>query len=110
MADTNPIPSDEFSQLFRKALDHPQTIRSSSTVNLIDFYGNTETWVVDTMRSEGIERVFLQRSNAKGGERLVLPPEVVDAIARQRERAIKVVRRRASHKGAATRKAKAAGK
>jgi hypothetical protein len=104
-ATSSPVPQDEFSLMFREYRDHPQAIRSASTVNRSDFYGNTETWVVETMRAEGKEVVFLIRSNAGGGQRIVLPPEVTAAIGRQRDQVIARARKRAANKGAATRKA-----
>jgi hypothetical protein len=74
-------------------------------VTVADFYGNAETWVIDTFRLDGKEEVLLQRVSSAGGLQLVLPPEVTAAMTRQRERAVHVVRRRAASTGLATKRA-----
>ncbi len=96
------LPTDGFSRVLRMTADHPGAVRASSTVNLQDFLGNSETWNVDTVRVDGSEIVFLQRVNAEGGMRLVLPAEITAAMARQRDRVLAVVRRRGARQAVAT--------
>lgn len=99
----SPMPQDAFSKRFRELSDNPGAIKASSTINLIDDYGNTESWIVDTFRLEvGKTVVFLQRLNSKGSDRLVLPTEVMAAISRQHDRAISAVRSRAAKRRIAT--------
>lgn len=100
------IPKDEFSSELRRATAHPEAIRARSSFDRSDFYGNTETWTVETIRFAGEELVFLQRHGADDPRRLVLPNEVTKVLGVQRDRVISVARRRAANKGAATRKAK----
>lgn len=89
----SPIPRDVFSQRRRELIDNPGAIRSASTVNLQDFYGNVETWVIETFRTDDTVEALIQRSSVDGPLRLVLPPKVMEALARQRG-AIKTVKRR----------------
>lgn len=97
------LPRDPFSNAMRTFEQNPGAVRSSSTISLADFLGNTETWVIDTFRADGQETVLLQRIDTTGGIRLVLPPKVTAVIAAQRDRATTVNRRRGAQKAVATR-------
>ena len=100
------LPVDQFSRRFRELSDNPGAVRAGSTFNLIDFYGQTESWIVDTFRLDGgSEEVFLQRVNAEGSIRLLLPPEVTASMARQRDRGITATRRRGARQAVATKRA-----
>jgi hypothetical protein len=101
----NKLPKDNYSTTLRSLQANPACIEKTSLVDLADFLGNAETWIVKTLRVDGNDTVLLQRNNASGGDRWVLPPEVTAAMARQRDSALGVVRRRGAHKAAATRKA-----
>lgn len=103
--DKDTLPKDEYSNRLRDLRANPAAIEKTSTIERSDFLGNAETWLVKTIRVDGNETIFLSRLDAGGGSRMVIPPEVADAIARQRSSAVDVVRRRAAHKGAATRRA-----
>jgi hypothetical protein len=100
------LPTDDYSKALRQAQGNPAAIEKTSMIDLVDFLGNAETWIVKTIRLDGHDVVFLQRVNAGGSLRCVLPFEVTDAIARQRDAAVTVGRRRGAHKAAATRRAK----
>lgn len=101
------LPRDEFSIRLRELTDNPGAVRASSTINRIDFYGRSETWVIDTFRHDGGETVFAQRINADETPlRFVMPPEVTQALARQRGRAVTSVRKRGARQAAATREAR----
>jgi hypothetical protein len=103
---SSPLPTDKFSKRFRELSDNPGAIRKTSTINLIDDYGNTESWIIDLFRLEGgAELVFLQWINAKRSDRIVLPPEVTAAIARKRDSAISVRRRIGARQALATKRA-----
>jgi hypothetical protein len=66
----------------------------------------TQTFTVQTMRHEAKgDYVFLQFVNAAGSHRIVLPPQVADLIARQREAITGMNRKRAARDSAAKRKA-----
>lgn len=99
------LPKDLYSTTLRSMRANPAAVEKASTIDMADFLGNAETWTVRTIRVEGNDVVFLQRINALGGDRWVLPPEVTQAIARQRDGATTVNRKRGANKAAATRKA-----
>src|SRR5262245_14555412 len=100
----SPMPEDTFSVSFRNLTNNPGAIRTSSKIDLMDDYGNTESWIVDTFRTQGgDETVFLQRINVSGGLRLVLPPRVTAALSQQRDRATTVNRKRGAQQAIATR-------
>jgi hypothetical protein len=102
----SPIPTDHFSRRLRELTDNPGAIRASSTIQTQDFYGNAESWIVDTFRQDGAETVFLQRISADPQPiRIVLPPDVTDAISRQRDRCVTVARRRGARTAVATKRA-----
>jgi hypothetical protein len=97
----SPIPTDTFSRSLRAARDSQAVIKAESTVHSFDFYGNTETWVIETFRVDDgrgpCESVFLQRTSADGGMRLMLPPDVTRALARHRDQVSAAARRRQGH-------------
>lgn len=99
------LPTDGYSKALRQQQAHPGAVEKVSMIDLVDFLGNAETWIVKTIRVDGADVVFLQRITGAGGTRLVLPTEVTEAIARQRDGIVGVVRQRAARAGAATRKA-----
>jgi hypothetical protein len=102
---TDVLPRDEFSTRLRTLQSNPAAIRSSSTIQIADDYGNTSTWIVDGFRYDGRDELLLQRIGAdEKAIRLVLPPRVMAAIIGQRDRANKVTRRRAARKGLDTKR------
>jgi hypothetical protein len=102
---SSPIPNDTFSRELRALKDDPGAISSTSTIQAQDFYGNTATWVLETFRdADGNEKVFAQRIDWVGGQRLVLPPAVTAALARHREQLSARAKRRQGHRLVAQRK------
>lgn len=95
MADS-PLPTDLFSQTRRRLVDNPGACRSGSTIHTADFYGNIETWVVETFRVDGSDVVLLQRIG-EGAVRLVIPDEVTAALARHVEANAKAIKRKQGH-------------
>lgn len=106
MAEQTTLPKDEYSQQLRQLQANPGGVEKVSTIDLTDFYGNAVTWIVRSIRVDGDDTVFLQKIDAEGGRRLVLPAEVTAAIARQRDGILTVNRKRGARAAAATRKAK----
>lgn len=102
MSDT--IPQDTFSRRRRELIDNPGAIRSASTVNLQDFYGNLETWVIETFRVDDTMEALVQCSRIDGALRLVLPPKIMDALNRQRGQVVTVSRKRAARRAVDTRR------
>jgi hypothetical protein len=103
--DETRLPTDPFSQALRRLRDNPAAVEKESLIDLQNFYGQAETWVVRTIRVEGADVIFLQHVDANGGHQWVLPPEVTAAIARQREGIASKIRTRGARKAAATRAA-----
>lgn len=104
MATESPIPTDLYSKALREVQANPEALGSSSTIHTRDFYGNSETWNIETYRVEDREVVFLQHNTAGGGTRHVLPAEVTAAIGRQREQLVGRARRRGARRAIETRK------
>lgn len=105
MADTT-IPTDEFSRLLRETQNNPGAFGAGSTVHIKDFYGNLESWIVETYRVNGTERVFIQRTTAAGLTRLVLPEQITATYNRHRDQLIARSRRRAARQAVATRRSR----
>jgi hypothetical protein len=102
---TDVLPRDEFSTRLRELTNNPGAIRASSTITITDDYGNTSTWIVDGFRADGKDEVLLQRIGAdERAIRMVIPPRVMAAILSQRDRANKVIRRRAATKALETKR------
>lgn len=104
--DDTKLPSDDYSKRLRECKANPAHVEKKTLIDMQDFLGNAVTWTVISIRSDGKDVVFLQRIDADGGSRWVLPAEVTDAIARQRDAAVSVNRKRGAARGAATRRAK----
>ena len=106
--DTEKLPNDEFSKALREAQNNPSAIEKTSMIDLVDMLGHSVTWIVKTIRTDGADVVFVQRINAAGGDRWVLPAEVTTAMARHRDGVITVSRKRGAFSAAVTRRAKKA--
>lgn len=101
--ETMRLPRDEFSVLLRELTNNPGATRASSRVEISDFYGRSQTWVIDTFRVDGSETVFMQRMSAEDPLRLVLPPAVTSAQLRQHESLAGQARSRRARQAVATR-------
>jgi len=73
-----------------------QTTRPTTVTTVMPMIGNSQTFVVQTyrQRDQG-DTIFLQYIDAAGSDRIVIPPKVADAIARQRDALTKKNRRAA---------------
>lgn len=101
------LPRDEFTVRLRELTDNPGAARSSSRVDIADFYGNAETWTVDTFReSTGRETSFVQRMSMASPLRLLIPPEVMAALTRQKSSLVGQARRRGARQAVETRRAR----
>lgn len=100
------LPRDQFSVRRRELQDNPGAASASSTVDVADHYGNLETWRIETYRADGVETVFVQRNDADGGSRWVMPPAVVAALRRQQTSLETQSRRRGAQQALATKRAK----
>lgn len=98
------LPRDEFTVRLRELGDNPGAVQSSSRVDIQDFYGNAETWTIDTFReSTGQETSFVQRMSLANPLRLLIPPPVMAALTRQRGSLVSQSRRRGARQAVATR-------
>jgi hypothetical protein len=100
------LPRDPFSVRRRELIDNPGAIRSSSTIDVADVYGNVETWRVETFRTDGNVEALVQVNKADGGFRLVIPPKVMEAFDRQRGSIIGAARRRGARQALETKREK----
>lgn len=100
------LPRDPFSVRRRELIDNPGAIRSSSTIDVADLYGNIETWRIETFRHAGGVEALVQINRANGGDRLVIPPPVMAAFDRQRGSIIGTSRRRGAKQAVETKRAK----
>lgn len=66
------------------------------------------TWVVETIKTDDSFAIFLQVIDKDGGQRIVLPQKVCQAIYNQQKSIMKVRRSVRAQRGAETRKRKAA--
>lgn len=81
----------------------PSTIRHVPTLGI----GGTQIFVVQTYRqAERGDTLFLEATSGSGIVRLVVPPAVTSAIARQRDSLTDQTRSRAATRAAADRKAR----
>ncbi len=67
--------------------------RPSTITSVVPMLGDTETHVVQSYSTEEGVWLLVQRVDASGGQRFVLPPKVTAAIYRQRESLVKAGRR-----------------
>jgi len=101
------IATDAYSQTLSRLLDNPAAVKTKgSLLNVVTLLRHTETWTVQTVRVEQGDTVFVQRINSEGGTRIVLPPMVTEAIARQRDAIVSMTRKRAARQAVETRAAK----
>jgi hypothetical protein len=64
------------------------------------------TWVVETIRTDDDFAIFLQLIDKEGGQRLVLPQKVCQAIYNQQASIMKIRRKVRAQRGAITRRQK----
>jgi hypothetical protein len=80
--------------------------RPSTVTSVLAILGNVQTFVVQTYRDERGDIIALQMVDAEGRARIIIPPAVADAIARQRDSLTKQNRRAAGKRNAEARKAR----
>lgn len=86
---------DEFTVRRRDLNGHPEAVAASSRIDVVDYYGNVATWVVDLYRLDGDVTAFVQRGGNDGSYiRLVVPPAVTAAISRHQSNLITKHRRK----------------
>lgn len=66
----------------------PDVVKAkATTMRVIPTFGlGSHTYIVQTYRQKEIgDTIFLEVTSANGNDRIVIPPDVADCIARQRE-------------------------
>jgi len=89
------LPSDQFEVTLNRLIGLPNGAHTSaSVVQDTDFYGKTTQYIVQTVKTEDGNTVFLTQVNSQGQARYILPPKVLALIDRQRSSTVTQVRRR----------------
>lgn len=99
------LPRDEFSVTLRGLVDNPGAVRTQSRVDIADFYGRSQTWLIDTFRVGAQTTTLVQRMSAEDPLRLVLPPQVMAAVGRQDGTLTRHTRRRGARQAVETKRA-----
>jgi hypothetical protein len=93
--DTQTLPIDQFDKLLSRLTGLPNGAHTQpSVVQDVDFYGNTTSYMVQTVRTESGPTIFVTQVNAAGSSRFILPPAVVRTIDRQKDATTTQIRRR----------------
>ena len=88
-------PSDPFDKLLSSMIGLPNGAHTQPTVvQAIDFYGNTTSFMIQTVRTEEGVTAFVTQVNAQGSVRFILPQNVLAVIDRQRASITTKLRRR----------------
>lgn len=105
--DRSPVlPTDSFDQALARLVGLPNGASTQPTVvQTTDFYGKTTQHVVQTVKHDEGESVFLTEITGEGTRRFVVPPKVVATMLRQRDAVSTIVRRRLGRRLAEERKA-----
>jgi len=131
MTDTNTtLPTDAFDKALSRLTGLPDGAHTQPVVvQAMDFYGNVTSFMIQTVKWDEGNTVFVTQVNADGSARFMLPPRVMTTLLRQQDAVSLIIRRRHGRrlaealkasgrqpvftpemraKGAATRRAKAA--
>jgi hypothetical protein len=100
------LPTSQFEQTLSRLVGLPNGAHTQPTVvQAMDFYGNVSTYLVQTVKWEDGESVFITCVQGEQATKMVLPPKVTAAIIRQRDALTTTVRRRHGRRLAAERRA-----
>jgi hypothetical protein len=89
------LPTDQFDQFLSRLIGLPNGAHvQPKVVQAMDFYGNTTSYMVQTVKTDEGPTFFITQVNATGSVRYILPPNVVAMMDRQREATVTQVRRR----------------
>jgi len=103
---TASLPTDQYDALLSRLTGLPNGASTQPTVvQSIDFYGNTTSFMIQTVRTEEGSTAFVTQVNAQGSARYILPPHVLATLDRQRDALSLKIRRRHGRRIAEERKA-----
>ena len=89
------LPTDPFDKSLSRLIGLPNGAHTpASVVQDVDFYGNTTSYMVQTVKHDEGSTTFVTQVNAQGSQRYILPPKVLQLIDRQRDSNTLQVRRR----------------
>jgi hypothetical protein len=89
------LPTDVFDKLLSRLMGLPNGGHTQPTVvQAIDFYGNTTSYMVQTVRTEEGPTAFVTQVNAAGSVRYILPASVLKLVDRQRDAITVQIRKR----------------
>jgi len=89
------LASDPFDKLLSSMIGLPNGAHTQpSVVQAIDFYGNTTSFMIQTVRTDQGVTAFVTQVNAQGSARSILPHSVLAVIDRQRASITTKLRRR----------------
>src|SRR3990167_6581249 len=110
MAEQNQaLPTDAFDKVLSRLTGLPDGAHTQpAVVQAMDFYGNVTSFMVQTVKWDEGNTVFVTQVNAEGSARFVLPPKVMATVIRQQEAVSLMIRRRHGRRLAES--AKAAGR
>ncbi len=95
MSDTALLPTDQFDKMLSRLIGLPNGAHTQPTVvQAVDFYGNTTSYMVQTVKTDEGPTIFVTQVNAQGSARFILPPAVVRLLDRQRDTTTTQIRRR----------------
>lgn len=101
------LPSDRFEQTLSRLIGLPGGSSVQPTiVQCMDFYGRSSDWIVQSVKTEEGDNLFLTCVTSEGVTRIAVPARVVATIDRQRETLTTKVRRRHGRRLAEERKAR----
>lgn len=87
--------SDPFDRMLSDMVGLPNGAHAKpAVVQAIDFYGNTTSYMIQTVRTDETITAFVTQVNSQGSVRTILPQSVLAAIDRQRASITKKIRRR----------------
>lgn len=100
------LPSDQFDKLLSRLVGLPNGAHTQpAVVQAMDFYGNTTSYMIQTVRTDEGSTAFVTQVNAQGSARFILPPHVLATLDRQRDALTTKIRRRHGKRIAEERKA-----
>jgi hypothetical protein len=100
------LPTDPFERTLSGLIGHPDGAHTQPSVTqALDFYGNVTSYIVQTVKWNDGNTVFVTQVNASGSARFMLPPKVMEVIDRQQAAVTTMVRRRHGRRLAEARQA-----
>lgn len=103
---TAALPSDEFDKVLSRLIGLPNGAHTQpSVVQAMDFYGNTTSFMIQTVKTDEGVTAFVTQVNAHGSVRYTMPQHVLAVIDRQRAALTTKIRRRHGKRIAEERKA-----